>query len=43
MSNKYIHSHSLIWTVLISCFGLIVLLLLFLCMKGHIKIGRAHV
>ena len=43
MSNKYIHSHSLIWTVLISCFGLIVLLLLFLCMKGHINYAESSI
>lgn len=37
MSNKSIHSHSLIWTFLIGCLALVVLLLLFLCINGHIN------
>lgn len=37
MNRRNSHSHHLIWAVLIGCFVLIVLLLLFICLKGHIS------
>ena len=37
------HSHSLIWTVLIGCLTLIVLLLLYLCMNGHVNYSESSI